>query len=128
MQYCVVMTLTQQQRQRVRLIKALMGWHDVTGVALARILGMSQQMLQRKLAGLRRFTDDELLACADAFNVDPGLLLRPDPVAELFGWPVPEGASGLVRSTFRQERRSELTRYTGTAEVCPSCDVDAMAA
>lgn len=65
------------------MVRAVLGWHDVTGSELAAILGISQSAASRKLAGERGFTPDELDIVARHFGLDPGLLLRPEPLAKL---------------------------------------------
>lgn len=88
-----------------RYIRTLMAWHDYTQTDLAKILGCSQPALGRKLAGQRRFTADEIVAIAETFEIEPGLLLRPPQLAGVLG-AVRKSAGDLLTSTYRRLCRS----------------------
>lgn len=60
---------------RAAYVRALLAWHGKRQSDLASIIGSSQQNASQKLAGKRRFTTDDLLAIADALDVDPRYLL-----------------------------------------------------
>lgn len=79
------MTISAAQAERARYIRTLLAWHDLTQTDLARILGISQPAANRKLKGKRRFEDDELLAIAEAFDLDPANMLRPPQLSFVMG-------------------------------------------
>lgn len=60
---------------RAAYVRALLAWHGKRQSELADILGGCQQNASQKLAGKRRFTTDDLLAIAEALDVDPRYLL-----------------------------------------------------
>lgn len=79
------MALSEAQADRARYIRTVLSHHDHTQADLARLLGISQPAANRKLKGLRRFTDDELLQVAEAYELDPGNLLRPPELSGVLG-------------------------------------------
>lgn len=89
------MTISESQRARARYIRTVLAWHDVTQADLARVLQISQPAANRKLKGKRRFEDDELLAIAEAFGLDPANMLRPPELGDYLG-PVREPAPDLL--------------------------------
>lgn len=113
--------------RRASYVRALIGWHGMTGTQLADVLKISQPAASKKLLGQRRFTVDELVTLAEHFEVDPGLLLKPDPVAPFMGT-VREQLTGLVRSTFCRFRRWWASRYANPRVDCRSCVVDLLTA
>ncbi len=86
---------------RARYIRTVLAWHGQTQSDLGRLLGCSQVNAGRKLRGLRRFTDDELLLIAETFDLDPGHMLRPPPLEPLLG-AVRSSGDGLLTCTFKQ--------------------------
>lgn len=60
-------------------VRALMGRHRVTQVALAEAVGMTQSSLSRCLASKRAFDLDELLAIARYFNLPISRLIEISP-------------------------------------------------
>lgn len=108
------MTISEAQAARARYIRTLLAWHDLTQTDLARILGISQPAANRKLKGKRRFEDDELLAIAEAFDVDPANMLRPPQLAHVMG-AVPTSATGLLT----------CTKYQFPLVSDPVCDIAA---
>lgn len=70
-----VMTPNDLHATRAAYVRSLLAWHGRRQSDLAQILGCSQQNASQKLAGKRRFTTDDLLAIAEALDVDPRYLL-----------------------------------------------------
>lgn len=95
------MTPSEAQLDRARFIRTVLAWHDVNQADLGRLLGCTQVSASRKLRGLRRFTDDELLKIAETFDLDPGHMLRPPVLEPLLG-AVRNSAQGLLTCTFKQ--------------------------
>ena len=100
---------------RARYVRTVLAWHDVTQGDLAAVLRITPQAVNRKLKGIRSFSDDQLLAIAEAFELDPGLLLRPPArsLGELLG-AVRKSAQGLLTCTkylFALVRASAASRY-----------------
>lgn len=95
------MAISESQMHRARYVRTVLAWHDLTQADLGRLLGISAQAANRKLKGIRRFSDDELLAIADAFELDPGHMLRPPSLGEILGT-VSQTATGLLTCTFKQ--------------------------
>lgn len=79
------MVLSETQLARARFVRTVLAWHDLTQADLAQLLRITPQATNRKLKGIRQFRDDELLAIAEAFNIDPGKLLRPPPLDKDLG-------------------------------------------
>lgn len=77
------MEKTEQQQARARFVRALLAWHGVSVDQLSAVLGVKRATVYKKLDGRRPFTTDDLLSIAEAFDVEPGLLLRPPVLAEL---------------------------------------------
>lgn len=77
--------LSEAQIHRARYIRTLLAWHDITQSDLARVLGISQPAANRKLKGQRRWEIDELVAIAEAFDLDPTNMLRPPSLETVFG-------------------------------------------
>lgn len=73
---------------RAAYVRSLLAWHGRRQSDLASILGCSQQNASQKLAGKRRFTTDDLLAIAEALDVEPRYLLQ-----------VPQYERGLLTCT-----------------------------
>lgn len=73
--------------ERAAYVRAITGWHGVSGSELAQIMGCSQTAASKKLQGIRAFTTDEFLAICDTFGVEPRHLLRPPNLSELLGFP-----------------------------------------
>lgn len=99
------MALSDTQIERASYIRAVLGWHDVTQAGLARIIGSTQQSASLKLAGKRRFTDDELAAIVDHYGLDPAIVLKPARAAEVLG--ARQSDVGLSSSTKYQVCWSE---------------------
>lgn len=96
---------------RARYVRTVLAWHDRTQDDLATILGITRQAANRKLKGARAFKDDELLAIADAFAVDPGMLLRPPALDQVLGSePMAE-----LTPTSRERWKNQLVLVSGTA-------------
>lgn len=93
------MTPSEAQLDRARFIRTVLAWHDVNQADLARLLGCTQVSASRKLRGVRRFTDDELLKIAETFDLDPGYMLRPPVLEPLLG-AVRNSDEGLLTCTF----------------------------
>lgn len=85
------MTPDQLHLTRAAYVRSLLAWHGRRQADLAAILGCSQQSASYKLIGKRRFTTDDLLAIADALDVEPRYLLQ-----------VPQYERGLLTCTKRQ--------------------------
>lgn len=79
------MALSETQMRRARFIRTVLAYHDLTQSDLGRLLGCSQVNAGRKLRGMRRFSDDELLVIAEAFGIDPAAMLRPPDLEHVFG-------------------------------------------
>lgn len=90
------MSPTELHLVRAAYVRALLAWHGKRQSDLAGIIGSSQQNASQKLAGKRRFTTDDLLAIAEALDVDPKYLLT-----------VPRYDRGLLTSTYRHSPWSE---------------------
>lgn len=73
------------QTERASYIRTILARHDHTQQDLARLLGVTQPTANRKLKGLRKFTDDELLTIADAYGIDPANMLRPPDLTPVLG-------------------------------------------
>lgn len=94
------------EQMRVRFVSALLAWHNVTPAQLGQLLGNATATVYKKLSGERAFTTRDLEAIAEAFDIEPGLLLRPKTAETVLG-PVNEAgpaftnmsvlATGLVR-------------------------------
>lgn len=102
--YAVGMTITEVHVNRAAYIRALLAWHGLRQADLGRIMGCSQANASQKLAGLRRFTTDDLLAIAEALDVDPRYLLT-----------VPRYERGLLTCTKCQlaQVRRRFTDWVG---------------
>lgn len=85
------------EESRPRFVAALLAWHDVSPEELGRLLGLSRAAIYKKLHGTRAFTTKDLVAIAEHFGVDPGLLLQPEPAGKLLGQ-VRSTARGLLTS------------------------------
>lgn len=100
------MTISEGQAARARYVRTVLAWHNANQTDLASVLGITQPAAGRKLLGKRRFTDDELLAIADAYGLNPANLLRPPELEPLLGAAVRNQGEELVPSTYKQHRRS----------------------
>lgn len=86
-------------------IRARMGWLDMSRPELAERTGIPQRTLFDRLEGSRPFKDDQLWRIAATLGLD-----TPAPLYEIPpGFPpaVRTEDEELVRSTYRQHRRSE---------------------
>ena len=92
--------LSEMQVARCRYIRTVLAWHGHTQTDLGKLLGCSQEAAGRKLRAQRRFTDDELLTIAEAYDLDPGYLLRPPPLEDILGAPVRHQGGDLLTCTF----------------------------
>ena len=90
--------------RRASYIRAVLAWHDMTGIELAEVIGCKQQSASKKLRGETDFRPDELAAIADHFGLEPALLLKPPALTELG---VRSSAPDLLTSTFDQVPWSE---------------------
>lgn len=59
-------------------VRAILAERRLTGVWLARQIGMPKSTLARRLAGEQPFTADELVRIAEILGVEPSDLLRGD--------------------------------------------------
>lgn len=89
------MSPSEAQLERARYIRTILAHHGHTQTDLGQLLGCSQVNAGRKLRGQRRFSDDELLAIADAYGIDPANMLRPPKLEDLLGV-VRDRAGGLL--------------------------------
>jgi len=65
-----------KQHDPARILRALMGAHGVTGVALAAYLDTPPSSLTKRLNGRVPFRVDELLAAAEFLGVDPEVFFQ----------------------------------------------------
>ena len=85
---------------RVRFVSALLVWHGVTPAELGQVLGNTRGTIYKKLQGERAFTTRDLETISELFDIDPGLLLRPQSAAAVLG-AVRESATDLLTCTFK---------------------------
>jgi transcriptional regulator with XRE-family HTH domain len=71
--------------ERARYIRTILAHHDHTQADLGRVLGISAQAAGLKLRGQSRFTVDQLLRIAEAYDLDPGHLIKPPPLEGILG-------------------------------------------
>lgn len=54
------------------VVRALLGWHDETQTALAKVLGMSQQALSARINGQRPWSASDVAILARHFKIPAG--------------------------------------------------------
>lgn len=110
------------------MVATLIRARNETVAAVAAATGIHRNRLADKIAGRRKFSEEEILTLASHFNISPGRLFE-DPLELLGASPaVPGSARGLVRSTFCHPRRSPAKRYTPELILSSTCDLDSRAA
>lgn len=73
------------KERRLRYVRALLAWHGKGPGDLGPMLGITPAAGYHKLDGRRGFSPADLLAIAAAFDLDPGLLLRPPALDDVLG-------------------------------------------
>lgn len=98
--------------ERAKYVRTVLAYHGHTQTDLGRLLGVSQVSASHKLRGTRAFKTSELLIIADAYDLDPGHLLRPPELTAVLGR-VTETAADLLTCTYNYLPWSEALFANG---------------